>query len=433
MFSKHARPRPGRNSEEFASQHASLTRRYFLQLGTAGLAALSAPKAWAKQVADEVSSNPVLAEAVSKLEYLTPAEKFKVQRRGKPVLTELPAEKLPSIGLTRDTWQLEILADPESNSEIRDPLTKEKGNALDWAGLMTLAEKHAVRFLHVLTCTNAPKPYGMGLWEGVPLRELFWLVKPKQNVRRLFFYGYHNDDPAQIFQASLPLARVLEEAPGELPVIICYKLNGQWLSQANGGPVRMIVPGAYGNRSIKWLQRIFVTNSYQANDTYALKDNDVESPIKTCARFIQTPERVKAGRPFAITGLAQVGVSGLTKVQYWLKPADKSLPEGDPYLTQGDWRDAAILPPPRKWGRDLLDGKLPPQVRQMDRKTGRPLTWPIPNTIVHWAALLKDVPAGKYELRCRTVDANGIAQPMPRPLPRSGINTLEMVSLTVEA
>src|SRR5262249_27661674 len=137
-----------------------------------------------------------------------------------------------------------------------NPLTKEKGNALDWAGLMKLAEKHAVRFLHVLSCNNMPKPYGMGLWEGVPLRELFWLAKPKQNVRRLFFYGYHNDDPKQIFQASLPVGRVLEEAPDELPVIICYKLNGQWLSQANGGPVRMIVPGAYGNRSIKWLQHI---------------------------------------------------------------------------------------------------------------------------------------------------------------------------------
>ena len=44
----------------------------------------------------------------------------------------------------------------------------------------------------------------------------------------------------------------------------------------------MIVPGAYGNHSIKWLQRVFLTNSYQSNDTYALKNNDVESPIKTC-------------------------------------------------------------------------------------------------------------------------------------------------------
>ncbi len=269
--------------EEFAACHASLTRRHFVQLGTAGLAALGASDLWARQISDRVLSSPALAAATSQLEYLTPASKFTVQRRGKPVLSELPPETLPSLGLTRETWKLEVMADPHSDSELGNPLTKAGGNALDWPGLMKLAEKHPARFLHVLTCTNSPKPYGMGLWDGVPLREILWLTQPKQNIRRVFFDGCHHDDPQQVFQASLPIGRVLEEAPGELLVIACYKLNGQWLSQPNGGPVRMIVPGAYGNRSIKWLQRVFLTNIYQANDTYAQGNNDVESPIKTCA------------------------------------------------------------------------------------------------------------------------------------------------------
>ncbi|MFZ5829416.1 MAG: molybdopterin-dependent oxidoreductase [Planctomycetota bacterium] len=414
--------------EGFAAYHASLTRRYFVQLGTAGLAALGASELWAEQVADEVLSNPALTAAIGELEYLTPAARFKVQRRGKPVLTELPPEKLPSIGLTRETWSLEVQCDPDGDSQLGNPLTKATGNALDWARLMQLAEKHAVRFLHVLTCTNNPRPFGMGLWEGVPLRDVLWLSQPQQNIRRVFYDGYHNDDPKQIFQSSLPISRVLEEAPGELPVILCYKLNDQWISQANGGPVRLIVPGAYGNRSIKWLQRVFVTNSYHANDTYALRNNDVESPIKTCARFIHTPAEVNAAQPFAITGLAQVGLSGLKKVQYWLRPAAASMPKDDPYLAKGDWQDAIILPPPENWGSDLPDGKLPP-VMQMDAKTGRPFTWPIPNTIVHWAALPQLPAPGKYQLRCRTVDANGIAQPLPRPFGRSGVNKIEMVEL----
>jgi hypothetical protein len=376
----------------------------------------------------EALNNPVLAKAVKELEYLTPADKFIVQRRGNPVLTEISPEKLAEIGLTHDTWKLEILPDPESNSDIGNPLTKEKGNAIDWPTLMKLAETKAVRFLHVLSCTNAPKPYGMGLWEGVPLRDVFWMMKPHQNIRRIFFYGYHNDDPKQIFQASLHVSRILEEAPGELPVILCYKLNGKYLSQANGGPLRVIVPGLYGNRSIKWLQRIIVTNRYQANDTYAEGNNDVEAPIKTCARFIQTPEKVSPGQQFAITGLAQVGISGLSKVQYWLHSADKPLPEDDSYLTNGEWHDAMILPPPVNWGSDLPQGKLP-TVMQIDAKTGQPFTWPIPNTIVHWAALIKvDLP-GKFDLRCRTIDANGIAQPMPRPFGRSGTNNIEVVRI----
>jgi len=53
-------------------------------------------------------------------------------------------------------------------------------------------------------------------------------------------------------------------------------------------------------------------------------------------------------------------------------------------------------------------------------------------SIVHWAALLRMFPLGKYDLRCRTIDANGIAQPLPRPLPKSGVNVIEQVSLTVK-
>jgi hypothetical protein len=392
---------------------------------------LGDPGVWSGQEVDKILSNPLLAKAISELEYLTPADKFTVQRRGTPVLTEIPAGKLPSIGLTRETWKLEILPDPDSDSELGNPLTKEKGTAIDWVSLMKLAEKQSVRFLHILTCTNVPRHYGMGLWEGVPLREFLWKAEPKQNIRRIFYHGYHNDDPKQLFQSSLHINRVLEEAPGELPVILCYKLNGQYLSQANGGPVRLIAPGYYGNRSIKWLQRIMVTNRHQANDTYAERNNDVESPIKTCARFIQTPDRIKSGQPFAVTGLAQVGYCGLTKVQYWLHPAGVQLSEDDPYLTKGEWRDAIILPPPVKWGSDFPDGKLP-SVMQIDTITGQPFTWPVPNTIVHWAALMKVNSPGEFDLRCRSVDGNGIAQPLPRPFGLSGINKIEVARITAE-
>ena len=382
-------------------------------------------------VPDNLQDDPVLVKAISELEYLTPAHKFIVQRRGNPVITEIPQEKLSSIGLTQDTWKLEILPDPASDSELGNPVTSGNGNAISWSDLMKLAEKSSVRFLHVLTCTNAPRPYGMGLWEGVPLRDIIWISGPKQNIRRIFFYGYHNDDPKQLFQASLPISRVMEEAPGELPVILCYKLNGQFLSQANGGPVRLIVPGFYGNRSIKWLQKILVTNNYQANDTYAGWNNDVESPIKTCACFIKTPDKVKIKQPFAFTGLAQVGPSGLNKVQYWIRPAGEPLPANDPYLAKGQWRDAIILPPPRNWGSDLPGGKLP-GVMQIDTKTGQPLVWPLPWTIVHWADTAEVDKPGEYELRCRTIDANDIAQPMPRPFGRSGINEIEVAGFAAE-
>lgn len=374
--------------------------------------------------AEKALKNPVLAKAISSLEYLTPADKFIVQRRGTPVLSEIPSTKLAALGLSRETWKLEIVADAQSNSEIGNPLTIGNGNAFGWNDLMKLAENRAVRYLHALTCTNSPRLYGMGLWEGVPLRDVFWQTEPKQNIRRIFFNGYHNDDPKQVFYGSLPISRVLEEAPGELPVILCYKLNGKYLSHAIGGPVRLFVPGFYSNRSIKWLQKITVTNSFHANDTYAEGNNDVESPVKSYSKFIQVPEKVKPGIEFALTGYAQVGASGIDKVQYLVRSSDH-VSESDPDGVNEKWLDAIVLPPPSTWGSDLPGDRLPDNL-QFDPQTGKPYSWPLINTIVHWAALTKVSSRGDFEVRCRTIDSKGIAQPMPRPFGRSGFNRIDI-------
>jgi hypothetical protein len=53
--------------------------------------------------------------------------------------------------------------------------------------------------------------------------------------------------------------------------------------------------------------------------------------------------------------------------------------------------------------------------------------------ICHWAAMVTVPAAGQYHLRCRAIDASGVAQPMPRPLPKSGNNAIQKVVLVVEA
>lgn len=413
-------------------EHKELTRRYFLGFSAATAAGLSAwgPSGRAAELSSE--DQEMLKQAVAGMEYLTPLDRFRMFGRGSPPPYELPPEKRRAVGLDRGTWFLEVVADPESDSKLQSPLSKEKGTALDWSGLMRLAEKHAVRFLKVMTCTNGPDPCGMGLWEGVPLREVIWLAKPTANVRRVFYYGYHNDDPKQRFQSSLPIGRVLEDPPGELPVILCYKLNGQWLSPKAGGPVRIVVPEGYGNKSVKWVQRVVLTNSYQANDTYAQWNNDVESPLKTYARFVQYPRQLKAGQPAVVTGVAQVGPSGLAKVQCWLHPQGDPLPADDPYFARGKWEDAVLLGPPQQWGGRFEGGRLPPVPEQLD-PSGRPLRWPLRYTLAHWAFVLKVARPGRYALRCRTIDGRGIAQPMPRPFPKSGANGIQHVEVVVEA
>ena len=417
------------DSASLAAEHAALSRRFFLRLGAAGAASLPLVP-WMASAA-EAMADPALASLISKLEYLTLPEKFGTVERGTPLPYTHPIEKLREVGMTRETWKLEVVADPDAPAKLGAPLSKEAGTALDWDGLMKLAEKHAVRFLKIMTCLNGGSPLGMGLWEGVPLRTIVWLTKPDSDLRRVFYYGYHNDDPKQRFQSSLPVGRVLEDPPGDPPVIVCYKLNGEFLSGKRGGPARIIVPDAYGFKSVKWLQRIVLTNAPFANDTYANGNNDVDTWMKTFARFVSHPATVKTGQPMPVTGLAQVGISGLKKVQYSLHPVDQPLPADDPHFATANWKDAEILAPPQSWAGGFAEGKLPSGVLGFDATTTKPNTWPMRYTLAHWAALIPAVAVGKYHLRCRTIDANDVAQPMPRPFAKSGRNSIQHVELAV--
>jgi len=419
------------DSQLLLAQHVAITRRYFLSVGAAGIAALQLSPILA--LGDDGSAKAALAEALSKLEYLTKRDNFQLVERGEPLPYSHPIEKLREVGLTHETWKLEVVSDPDAKATLANPLSKELGTALDWQGLMKLAETRAVRYLKVMSCNNIDSPLGMGLWEGVPLRDVIWLTKPTENIRRVYYYGYHNDAPKQIFRSSLPIGRVLEDPPGEYPVMLCYKLNGELLDGKRGGPVRMLVPDAYGFKSVKWLIRVVLTNGPFANDTYANGNNDIDSWMKTSARILSRPAKIKAGEAVPVTGLAQVGISGLTKVQYSLAPQDPPWPTDDPWFTKADWKDAEVLPAPERWGGDLSDGRLPEGTIGIDAKTGKPSAWPMRYSIVHWGALLTGVPAGKYDLRCRTVDANGLAQPLPRPFLKAGGNTIQTLPLTVES
>src|SRR5579871_1760104 len=284
--------------------HPNLSRRAFLGAGAAALAPKTA----------RADRPPELAKAISQLEpYFTPPAEFRDVSRGNPIPHRLPPEKRTAVGLTRETWKLEVVADPEQPTALGKPLTVKDGTALDFAGLMELAKTHAVRFVKVMTCLNIGCPLGTGVWEGVPLRTVVWLTKPRENLRRVFYHGYHNDDPKQLFRSSLPAGRVLEDYEGLPPVILCYKLNGEWLSPERGGPVRVVVPEHYGFKSVKWLTRVTLSNLPHANDTYAGGNNDIDSPLKTFAATLHSPTGAKAGDPLPVTGYAQVGVGGLAK------------------------------------------------------------------------------------------------------------------------
>src|SRR6476620_7926954 len=147
-------------------------------------------------------------------DFLTDPERFRDVSRGKPVPHSLKGDDLVKARLTEDTCRLEIVA--EGAAKLSKPLTIDAGNAIDFKALVELGKTHGVRFLKAMQCNNIAQPLGQGLWEGVPLREVLKLAGASADVRRVYYWGFHNDDPHQLFQSSLSYTQVMEAPPWEL-------------------------------------------------------------------------------------------------------------------------------------------------------------------------------------------------------------------------
>ncbi|MEO6787323.1 MAG: molybdopterin-dependent oxidoreductase [Chthoniobacteraceae bacterium] len=415
-----------------------LSRRDFLR-ATSALAAtaLAGELAGSANAGDAKSTASATARASAPTPHplLTKAADFADVSRGNPKPFTLTGDALVQARLTPETWRLEIVADHFTSDVVKEPaslakqFTLDSGTALDFPALIELGKKHSVRFLKAMQCLNIAAPLGQGLWEGVPLREVLRLCGPMRNVRRIYYSGFHNNDPKQLFQSSLSYTEAMETAPGELPPFVAWRLNGEPIPLKRGGPVRMIIPWAHGFKSIKWLQRISVTNDWKAMDTYANANNDPESHLKTAAYIDQAPEKFPAGQPVFMSGLALAGLSGLQRVEYWLhrvEPDSKPVAQDDETYRAAMWTPCELEAPPSDWSSIFPPGVSSKDVLGFDPKTGKPAPWPLRYSMISWSTALRGLKPGKYEFRARAVDLNGFAQPEPRPIAKAGKNGVEV-------
>lgn len=359
--------------------------------------------------------------------FFTPAGSFFEVTRGRPY--ELPPEARSRAGLTPDTWRLEVVPeDPPSNPTLARAFRTSDNTAMTLADLEAIFRDRPVKCIKAMVCLmNAPRSglCSNGLWEGVALRDVLARLGRIRNARRLYYSGYY-ENPLARFVSSLALSEALETPPGQPPAFLAFRLNGRPLPVERGGPVRMLVPWAYGYKSIKWLNRIVLTNDFRANDTYALvQNNDPQTTMKTVARFdVHAPTVFRAGQAVTARGVAIVGASGLGRVEYWLRPDQGThgvLDMDDPAWAKAEWKEVPLAAgPPADWGAGLPEDRFPDGVGSLDPATRRPRVWPLPFSWVPWTIRLEGLKPGAYELRVRTVDLNGYAQPEPRPNPQSG-------------
>lgn len=57
-------------------------------------------------------------------------------------------------------------------------------------------------------------------------------------------------------------------------ILLAYKMNGEWLPPDHGYPLRVLIPGCIGGRSVKWLVRIEASENESTN-SYHYHDNKV--------------------------------------------------------------------------------------------------------------------------------------------------------------
>ena len=182
--------------------------------------------------------------------FLTPTESFYVR-------THFP---IPSID--RDAWWLHV------EGEVEKPF------AINYEELLQV---EPVTIPVTLECAGnnrhflEPKvkgvQWGLGAvgtaeWTGVPLSILLDRAAVKANACEVILEGADGgllEDPKSP-PGELRFARSIPLEKARADVFLAYKMNGGELPPEHGFPVRAIVPGWYAMASVKWLQRIIVTD-----------------------------------------------------------------------------------------------------------------------------------------------------------------------------
>ncbi|MFN9373191.1 MAG: sulfite oxidase [Planctomycetaceae bacterium] len=357
---------------------AILTRRQWLGCASAAAAILAGPSHRSAQAQDLVTlpdgkllivrtPKPLNAEpALHRLpeQWITPLETFFIRSHGNVPQLDAAAYRLSIEGLVERPQTLSL-----------DELVG-RFPQVDQTATLTCAGNRRDEFA-------PPKisgvPWNAGAignarWTGIPLRSLLEGCGLKPEARHVWFEGADeitDHGTTFPFGGSIPIERALagNDLMG-LPLLATH-MNDLPLTPSHGAPLRMVVPGFIGARSVKWLTRLAVSdrpspNHYQA-DAYKLLTADTPDALTAAHPIheyvlnsvIAPPEgglRPQDGyvtlRGFALAG----GTAGTS-----LRRVEVSADDGQ------TWTAARVVSPTREYCWVLWQATLPvtPQTRSV--------------------------------------------------------------------
>ncbi|GCF07216.1 molybdopterin-dependent oxidoreductase [Dictyobacter arantiisoli] len=154
-------------------------------------------------------------------------------------------------------------------------------------------------------------------WDGIALKDLLQRAGSiKPGATKVVLYA------ADGYSDSIHLSKALEPT-----TMVALRMNGVTLPNNHGYPARLLVPGIYGMKHVKWIERIEVVNTdYQGY--WQQNGWSDPAPIKMTSR-IDTPAngaQISANQPTYIAGIAFASNKGISQVdvsmdsgQHWQK------------------------------------------------------------------------------------------------------------------
>ena len=170
---------------------------------------------------------------------------------------------------------------------------------------------HAVEQETTLMCISNGLDAGLisnAKWKGLTMRDLIEPASPLANAARVRLHGVDN------YTDTFPLEKAL--APTTL---LAYEMNGVPLPDRHGYPLRVVVPGYFGEKHVKWLTRIEVTDNH-AKGFYETQGWGPDFMTPTRSR-IDAPDHEshfslgQLTEPIEVKGIAYGGDRGISGVE----------------------------------------------------------------------------------------------------------------------
>jgi DMSO/TMAO reductase YedYZ molybdopterin-dependent catalytic subunit len=164
--------------------------------------------------------------------------------------------------------------------------------------LTDLRAMPSVERLVTLSCISNPvggSLVGNARWAGVPLADLLRRAQPHPNARTLEVRA------ADGYRETLPLTLARRD-----DVLVAFAMNGALLPRAHGFPARLIVPGRYGVKNVKWLEELSLTDR-DPEGYWEQRGWDKDAVVHTESRVDTPQDHASVRSSVLVAGVAWAG------------------------------------------------------------------------------------------------------------------------------